>query len=141
MHDQNRNFISHLIGHDTNPGIPKYRPLFLDHFDKKETETQNQFIKNQDLNKNLNECEKLELPVKQVADPVVDSVEVLEKEEEPVNASEPESQQNNQQQQPQQDQVPLNFVPNHPQVVRQSADTIQCVNLFQGPECEFVSNV
>uniref|UniRef100_A0A182QKB0 non-specific serine/threonine protein kinase n=1 Tax=Anopheles farauti TaxID=69004 RepID=A0A182QKB0_9DIPT len=27
-----------LPGHDTNPDKPKYRPLFLDHFDKKEAE-------------------------------------------------------------------------------------------------------
>lgn len=28
-----------LSGHDTNPDKPKYRPLFLEHFDKKEAET------------------------------------------------------------------------------------------------------
>lgn len=27
-----------FLGHDTNPDKPKYRPLFLDHFDKKEAE-------------------------------------------------------------------------------------------------------
>ena len=27
-----------VTGHDTNPDKPKYRPLFLDHFDKKEAE-------------------------------------------------------------------------------------------------------
>lgn len=31
----------HLTGHDTGPGESgkKYRPLFLDHFDKKEAES------------------------------------------------------------------------------------------------------
>lgn len=90
----------------------------------------------------MNECEeKLVVPVK-LSEPVLEPYELLEKEpvveEEsinPVSEQSPQIQQNNQQ-----EQVPLNFVPNHPQVVRQSADTIQCVNLFQGPECEFVSN-
>lgn len=33
--------IFHLSGHDTGPGESgkKYRPLFLDHFDKKEAES------------------------------------------------------------------------------------------------------
>lgn len=33
--------IVHLSGHDTGPGESgkKYRPLFLDHFDKKEAES------------------------------------------------------------------------------------------------------
>lgn len=30
-----------FAGHDTNPDKPKYRPLFLDHFDKKEAEAVN----------------------------------------------------------------------------------------------------
>lgn len=113
-----------IVGHDTNPGIPKYRPLFLDHFDKKETETQNQFIKNQDLNKTLSEPSGEKVP----EEPATNSTS------EEVAPSAPESAAE------EPEEVPLNFVPPHPQVVRQSADNIQCVNLFQGPECEFVSS-
>ncbi|XP_063698869.1 serine/threonine-protein kinase 4 [Culicoides brevitarsis] len=128
--------------HDTNPGIPKYRPLFLEHFDKKETETQNQFIKNQDLNKNLNDCEKLlEVPAK-VQQPAVQQENVPEDVDD-VTLVGAVHQANNHHPQTE-EQVPLNFVPPNngpappPQAVRQSDNNIQCVNLFQGPECEFL---
>lgn len=52
--------------HDTNPDKPKYRPLFLEHFDKKEAEnniiTSTNF-KNND-NEELKEAPKMQVPAK-----------------------------------------------------------------------------
>uniref|UniRef100_A0A336LX21 non-specific serine/threonine protein kinase n=1 Tax=Culicoides sonorensis TaxID=179676 RepID=A0A336LX21_CULSO len=123
--------------HDTNPGIPKYRPLFLEHFDKKESESQSPFIKNQDLTKLNNDSseKKMEVPAK------VEQQIQLDDDKSPVNDIEKadviEQMIPNHESTNVNDQVPLNFVQNQPPI-RQSVENIQCVNLFQGPECEFL---
>lgn len=51
--------------HDTNPDKPKYRPLFLEHFDKKEAENNllgSNFINDQ--KENLQEVPKMQVPAK-----------------------------------------------------------------------------
>lgn len=50
--------------HDTNHEKPKYRPLFLDHFDKKETE--NNFLDNGNfMNEKQKDITKMQVPAKQ----------------------------------------------------------------------------
>lgn len=51
--------------HDTNPDKPKYRPLFLEHFDKKEAESNliNTNFMN-DQKENLQEVPKMQVPAK-----------------------------------------------------------------------------
>lgn len=46
------------IEHDTNPDKPKYRPPFLDHFDRKKTEAVNNMI-NMDAETNSNAIKPL----------------------------------------------------------------------------------
>ena len=56
MKNLNQINVVYRIEHDTNPDKPKYRPPFLDHFDRKKTEAINNAV---NFNNLINEAEKL----------------------------------------------------------------------------------
>lgn len=124
-----------FTGHDTNPSIPKYRPLFLEHFDKKGNDAQNQVLKEPRISHcKQNNVESVEQPAQALKDLAnVNQEALLTK----VIATEDVYLIQNDVDEP------IGYVhdiPKLPQAIDNLIDLHSNV-MLQGPECEFVRNI
>lgn len=127
------NVLLTFSGHDTNPSIPKYRPLFLEHFDNKCNNAQSQLLKEPHVSHcKPNNVEPIEQPVQANSVNVKEdaiSTKVFPTEDLLLIHNNLDG--------------PIGYVrniPNIPQAVDNLVDLHSNV-MLQGPECDFVRHI